>query len=138
MYFPYPSVGGVSVLFLRVAKLLKGSRRVIIMDLEDGFMARNLPEGVEFIAHDAKHMVPQDAVVVFQACFPWTVSTIDQFPSTAKLLFWHLHPDNYLPFFFYKYGDTPSPSFFFFFLLLHFNYFSIFCVTLDFRVHFIY
>ena len=99
-------------MFLRVAKLLKGSRRVIVMDLEDGFMARNLPEGVEFIAHDAKHKVPRDAVVVFQACFPWTVSTIDQFPRTAKLLFWHLHPDNYLPFFFYKYGDTPSPSFF--------------------------
>jgi hypothetical protein len=110
MYFPYPSVGGVSVLFLRVAKLLKDSRRVIIMDLADGFMARNLPEGVEFIAHDAKHMVPRDAVVVFQACFPWTVSTIDQFPRTAKLLFWNLHPDNYLPFFFYKYRDTPSPS----------------------------
>ena len=99
-------------MFLRVAKLLKGSRRVIVMDLEDGFMARNLPGGVEFIAHDAKHKVPRDAVVVFQACFPWTVSSIDQFPRTAKLLFWHLHPDNYLPFFFYKYGDTPSPSLF--------------------------
>lgn len=99
-------------MFLRVAKLLKDSRRVIIMDLKDGFMAKNLPEGVEFIAHDAKNMVPGDAVVVFQGCFPWTVSRIDQFPRTAKLLFWHLHPDNYLPFFFYKYGDTPFPSLF--------------------------
>jgi hypothetical protein len=112
MYFPYPSVGGVSVLFLRVAKMLKDSRRVILMDLKDGYMARNLPEGVEFIAHDEKHLVPRDAVVVFQACFPWTVSSIDQFPRSARLLFWHLHPDNYQPYFLYKNRESPKPALF--------------------------
>ena len=103
LYFPYLSVGGVSVLFLRIAKLYRESHRVILMDLENGYMAQNLPEGVELLTYDQKEKVPEDAVIIFQGVYPWRIRNFNKFPKTAKVLFWHLHPDNFYPFYFDKF-----------------------------------
>ena len=98
LYFPYPSVGGVSVLFLRIAKLFSRSHRVILMDLEDGYMAQNIPEGVEFLAHDKKELVPYNSVIVIQGVYPSRIRNFKTFPSSCRVMFWHLHPDNYFPY----------------------------------------
>ena len=103
LYFPYPSVGGVSVLFLRVAKLLSESHQIILMDYVDGYMAKNLPEGVEFLDCNKKEQVPSDSIIIFQGVYPWRIKDINLFPSTCRVLFWHLHPDNYFPYYKYKY-----------------------------------
>ena len=42
-YFPFPTVGGVSILFIRLAKVLKEHWSVVLMDHPDGYMAQNLP-----------------------------------------------------------------------------------------------
>jgi hypothetical protein len=96
-YFPYPSVGGVSVLFLRLAQQLLNSRDVIIMDLEDGYMATHLPDGCQFIKFDQPQLLPQECVVVFQSIPLWRIKQIDKFPASAYLFFWNLHPYNLSP-----------------------------------------
>ena len=83
LYFPYLSVGGVSVLFLRIAKLYRESHRVILMDLENGYMAQNLPEGVELLTYDQKEKVPEDAVIIFQGVYPWRIRNFNKFPKTC-------------------------------------------------------
>jgi len=96
-YFPYSSVGGVSVLFLRLARLLRNERKVILMDLEDGYMVRNIPSGVEFIPYTKPEELPNDSIVIFQSVPPWRISFISQFPLTANIFYWNLHPDNLRP-----------------------------------------
>ena len=103
LYFPYPSVGGVSVLFLRMAKLLVNSYRVILMDYKDGYMANKIPDGVEFIEYNKKELVPKDAIIVFQGVYLWRIRSFSRFPETCRVLFWHLHPDIYFPFYKYKF-----------------------------------
>ena len=73
------------------------------MDLENGYMAQNLPEGVELLTYDQKEKVPEDAVIIFQGVYPWRIRNFNKFPKTAKVLFWHLHPDNFYPFYFDKF-----------------------------------
>jgi hypothetical protein len=51
-YFPYQTVGGVSVLFLRITSFIYDSKRIILMDLENGFMAKNKSKNVKFISYD--------------------------------------------------------------------------------------
>lgn len=96
-YFPFPSVGGVSVLFLRLAKLLCDKRKIILMDLEDGYMAKNLPNNVEFVPYSKPEKIPNNSIVVIQSCPPWRIPYISNFPRNATLFFWNLHPDNLRP-----------------------------------------
>jgi glycosyltransferase involved in cell wall biosynthesis len=96
-YFPYPSVGGVSVLFLRLAKLLCKQRRIILMDLENGYMAKHRPKNVEFILYSEPEMLPENSIVVFQSVPPWRIPFIAKFPKKATIFFWNLHPDNLRP-----------------------------------------
>ena len=98
LYFPYPSVGGVSTLFLRIAKLFSESQRVILMDYIDGYMAKNLPLGVEFLEYDKKEHIPSNSIIIFQGVYPWRIKDFNLFPSTCRVLFWHLHPENFLPY----------------------------------------
>ena len=86
-YFTYPSVGGVSILFLRLAKLLRNDRRIILMDLEDGYMIKNIPDGVEFIIYTNPEKIPENSIVVFQSVPPWRIPFFSKFPVTANLFF---------------------------------------------------
>lgn len=96
-YFPYPKVGGVSVLFLRLASKLVSEREVYLMDLPDGYMTVNRPAGVRFIPFNRPQDVPTDALVVFQSVPPWRIENLQAFPRSARLLFWNLHPYNLNP-----------------------------------------
>ena len=96
-YFPYPRVGGVSVLFLRLAKKLVGTADIYLMDLSDGYMATNLPPGCQFIPFDKPELIPANSIVVFQSVPPWRIRDLESFPLGAKVLFWNLHPYNLSP-----------------------------------------
>lgn len=96
-FFPYPTVGGVSVLFLRLARRLSKGRNVFLMDLPSGYMARNLPELCSFIPSDRPDLIPKNAIVVFQSVPLWRIKYFEFFPSTARVLFWNLHPYNLSP-----------------------------------------
>ena len=94
-YFPYLDVGGVSVLFLRVARHLALDHEVFIMDMKDGYMHRNMPAKCRFIPFDRPEQLPAKTTVVMQSCKPWTIPKCDRFPRSIKVLFWNLHPDNF-------------------------------------------
>ena len=96
-YFPYRGVGGVSMLFLRLAERLKRERRVFLADYSDGYMAKRLPEGVNLIAIDAAPVFPREAVYVFQSFLPWRFPFVAQVDPAARILFWNLHPKNFNP-----------------------------------------
>jgi glycosyltransferase involved in cell wall biosynthesis len=93
-YFPYPTVGGVSVLFLRLAKQLVKKYEVILIDMEDGYMSRNIPKGVRYLKVGDTKMIPDDAVMVTQTCPPWRIQHLERFPRSLRLFFWNLHPLN--------------------------------------------
>lgn len=100
-YFPFPTVGGVSILFIRLAKVLKEHWSVVLMDHPDGYMAQNLPEGVEFLSIFDKSSLQPDSILILQGCHPWRIANFEDFPGTIRVLFWHLHPDNFFPYVFY-------------------------------------
>jgi glycosyltransferase involved in cell wall biosynthesis len=101
-YFPYREVGGVSVLFLRLAKILSNSYRVILMDFDDGYMARNLPANVDFISFDRPDLLPKKSVIITQSIPLWRIPKIKYFPLDAYIFYWNLHPDNLYPDLMYK------------------------------------
>ena len=73
------------------------------MDYADGYMAKNIPKGVEFMEYQRKAEIPKDSIIVFQGVYPFRIKNFKDFPKTCKVLFWHLHPDNYFPYIKHKY-----------------------------------
>lgn len=94
-YFPYPTVGGVSILFLRCAEYLSKKHKVFIVDLNNGYMANNIPSGCTFVCYDQVSSLPDDVVVLTQSCPLWRIPFVGDFPANAKIMFWNLHPDNF-------------------------------------------
>lgn len=100
--FPYRGVGGVSLLFLRLAEELArtGTAEVTLVDYADGYMARNRRAADVTLAEyrdDGALAVPADAVLVFQSMTPWSI-----FPGIApdpatRVLFWTCFPFNLVP-----------------------------------------
>lgn len=96
-YFPFHDIGGVSVLFLRLADYLKDMFPVYIADYSDGYMALNRPAGVDFICIDQNQKFPDDCLVVFQSFLPWRFPYISRVSFESRVLFWNLHPKNFDP-----------------------------------------
>ncbi|MDE1326603.1 hypothetical protein L9W97_15810 [Vibrio aestuarianus] len=96
-YFPYREVGGVSVLFLRLAQMLSKSYEVILMDFNDGYMARNLPKNVKFVEFDKPELLPENSILVVQSIPLWRIPHIESFPLDISIFYWNLHPDNLYP-----------------------------------------
>jgi hypothetical protein len=100
--FPYYGVGGVSLLFLRLAEELaqKGLARCWLVDYADGFMARNrnpaLTQLVEY-SDDAEVRIPADATAIFQSMTPWSIFPSLQLAPSTQVLFWNCHPFNLVP-----------------------------------------
>jgi glycosyltransferase involved in cell wall biosynthesis len=111
-YFPSHDVGGVPVLFLRIARLLSRNRKVMIADYSDGYMARRLPPDVELLPIDSGISFPKGCIVVFQSFLPWRFPFFDKVTPDSKALFWSLHPDNFDPTIFnYRSGPLWSRKF---------------------------
>ncbi len=100
--FPYRGVGGVSLLFLRIAEELsaRSEAETYLVDYADGFMAKHRKEGLShFIEYreDIKVHIPNDAVAVFQSMTPWSIFPALKLSPQTRVLFWNCHPFNLVP-----------------------------------------
>jgi len=102
--FPYRGVGGVPVLFSRIAECLvrDGIHQASVIDYPDGAMARavaHLP--IDLIAYDEDKPlhVPNDAVLIFQSLNPWAMYPNLRIPGNVRIFFWNCHPFNLVPVF---------------------------------------
>lgn len=100
--FPYHGVGGVSLLFMRVAEELVKVYDVnaSLVDYADGFMGINRQEGLtHFIEYrdDESVAIPEDAILIFQSMTPWSIFPFLQIPPSVRILYWNCHPFNLVP-----------------------------------------
>ncbi|GIB49324.1 glycosyltransferase [Vibrio cholerae] len=96
-YFPYPTVGGVSILFLRCATYLKEKHNVFLIDMHEGYMYRNLPDGCYYINYLELEKLPENTTIIFQSCPLWRIQDLEKAPRGSKLIFWNLYPQNLDP-----------------------------------------
>ncbi|AQS38843.1 hypothetical protein Sps_03725 [Shewanella psychrophila] len=96
-YSPYPTISGVSILFLRLASYLSQTHNIFIMDLNGGYMHSKIPENCKFIPYDSPEMLPPDTILVVQSCALWRIPFIDKFDIKTRVFLWNLHPDNLNP-----------------------------------------
>lgn len=100
--FPFRGVGGVSVLFCRIAEHLSaaGLAKCYLIDYSDGYMATHrdpsLTELIEYPETGKVH-ISGDAYIVFQAMTPWSIYPNLEINDNAKVLFWNCHPLNLIP-----------------------------------------
>lgn len=100
--FPYRGVGGVPLLFLRIAEELsaRSEAETYLVDYADGFMAKHRKEGLShFIEYreDIEVRIPNDAVAVFQSMTPWSIFPALKLSPQTGVLFWNCHPFNLVP-----------------------------------------
>ena len=100
--FPYRGVGGVPLLFLRIAEELsaRSKAETYLVDYSDGFMAKHRKEGLShFIEYreDIVVRIPNDAVAVFQSMTPWSIFPALKLSPQTRVLFWNCHPFNLVP-----------------------------------------
>lgn len=102
--FPYRGVGGVSLLFLRVADYLQcnGLAQCHLVDYADGFMARHISNsGVHLELYEdegATVPIPNGAIAVFQSMTPWSIFPGIRPDAGARIFFWNCYPFNLVPF----------------------------------------
>lgn len=107
--FPYHGVGGVSVLFYRVAKFLAEHQLAepVLVDYADGTMMQLVKTeetklDTLIYSDECKIKIPADSFAVFQSMTPWSIFPNVQLDPEARLLFWNCHPYNlvlFIPFF---------------------------------------
>lgn len=84
-------------MFIRLAEYLCSNYSVFVADYSDGYMARNLPSGVELIRVDKGDKFPEDSVFVFQSFLPWRFPYLYRVDPKSRVIFWSLHPKNFDP-----------------------------------------
>lgn len=98
--FPYKVVGGVSLLFLRLATLLrKNGYDAAIVDYKDGDMAKNREKGLPLIiyADDKVVQLPKNSIVVFQSMTPWSIFPNLEISNDSNIFFITTMPQNFYP-----------------------------------------
>jgi hypothetical protein len=100
--FPFRGVGGVPLLFLRIAEELsaRNEAETYLVDYADGFMAKNRKEGFShFIEYreDIEVRIPNNVVAVFQSMTPWSIFPALKLSPQTRVLFWNCHPFNLVP-----------------------------------------
>ena len=101
--FPYRGLGGVSLLFLRVAEHLQrnGLAQCHLVDYADGFMARNRGDSgvaLDEYKDDGEFVrIPGGAVAVFQSMTPWSIFPRLIIDRNTRILFWNCYPFNLIP-----------------------------------------
>jgi hypothetical protein len=99
-FFPYRGVGGVPVLFLRLANYLSNMNvyNIFLIDYEDGYMAKNYDKdsGVKFVGYSQNTNIKfeNNDIVVFQSMPLWGIPPNLLFSDFTKLIYWNLHPYN--------------------------------------------
>jgi hypothetical protein len=97
--FPYRGVGGVSILFLRLAHTIATDfhYKCVLVDYRDGYMATRADVGVVSVIHYEDSGVLDiygDSIVVFQSMTPWSMFPGLSIASDVRVLFWNCHPAN--------------------------------------------
>lgn len=100
--FPYRSVGGVSMLFLRMASYLssEGLARTCLVDYADGFMATHRDASLCALleySDNSPISIPEEAIVVFQSMTSWSLFSELRIQDTTRVFFWNCHPFNLIP-----------------------------------------
>lgn len=100
--FPYHGVGGVSLLFLRMAEYLQKNHlaECYLVDYTDGFMASHLRQsGVQLVKYtdDGEVTIPGDAIAVFQSMTPWSIYPAIKPNLATRIFYWNCYPFNLVP-----------------------------------------
>lgn len=99
-FFPYRGIGGVSIVFMRVAHYLAKLDifDVFLIDYHDGCMAKNClsQDNLYFIEYSYNKVIKfdGDSIIIFQSLPLWGMPENLVFSETTKILFWNLHPYN--------------------------------------------
>jgi hypothetical protein len=102
-FFPYRSVGGVSVLFIRMAKELLDreiNSKVETIDYEDGYLSSNLNDSrvsKRFLKKDQSILIDEDSIFICQSVEFWKLPAEIILHPKCRILMWHLHPFNVVP-----------------------------------------
>lgn len=94
-YFPYRGAGGVSVLFLELAKLLAPNYNVFLVDFKDGYMGSRIPLDVNFIDIEEVKQYPTNSIVILQSLPFWRITDFHKFSYSTRFFYWNLHPKNF-------------------------------------------
>lgn len=99
-FYPARGLGGVQLLFLRLARLLSGlGCRVFYIDFVDGYVAKRISEDclpITLISYKPGELVdaPVGAILIVPLSFIGVISEIFRIKEGVKVLFWCLHPLN--------------------------------------------
>lgn len=96
-YFPHHKIGGVSILFLRMAESLASRFSVYVADYSDGYMANNLSKNIKLLRIDRGDHFPGGSIFIFQSFLPWRFPFLAKVDPQSKVFFWNLHPNNFDP-----------------------------------------
>ena len=99
--FPYRGVGGVPVLFTRIAeRVARQGHQASVVDYPDGAMAKAVAgSAISLIPYDddAAVEIPDGAILVFQSLNPWALYKPLRIADTTRIFFWNCHPFNLVP-----------------------------------------
>ncbi len=113
--FPYKGVGGVSLLFIRLAiYLFEQGYQVSVIDYKDGYMSKNLPGMIEFLEYsdEIKLNIPAGCFLVLQTMTPWSIYPMLKIDNQVKLYFITTIPINAYPFLPIFRSKMAEPKFF--------------------------
>lgn len=102
-YFPYKYPSGVSHLFIRLAEVFACKYRIPIdiIDLEDGFMHKNIINDLRInkvkIIKNAKIIIDNDTIIVMQSTLPYSLYKELVFSDNTRIFYWNLFPYNLIP-----------------------------------------
>jgi hypothetical protein len=99
-FFPYRGIGGVSVLFSRMATVLAEEYgfRTIAVDFSDGHMAKTLASSqcVRLVPFEVGQelVIGPDIILVMQSILPYNIRPELRIHPDTRIVFWTLHPFN--------------------------------------------
>ena len=109
IYFIFPNVGvgGVSVLFLRLAHAIaqKNEYKCVLVDYVDGYMSKRANRGLVEVVNYSDEIeieLEDGSIALFQSMTPWSIFPRLLIPEDVHVLFWNCHPANLkvqMPFF---------------------------------------
>lgn len=100
--FPYREISGVPVLFYNMAnafaQYFNDKYKVSVLDYSDGVMSNYITKDVTLkVIETGKPCVLDDDFIVMQGILPSAMRPEYRISNNSKILFWVLHPLNFLP-----------------------------------------
>ena len=97
--FPHIGVGGVSVLFLRLAHAIaqKNEYKCVLVDYVDGYMSKRANRGLVEVVNYSDNIeieLEDGSIALFQSMTPWSIFPRIIIPDGVHILFWNCHPSN--------------------------------------------